>query len=79
MVEDDPDDETLILRELQKENVVNQITVVRDGAEALDYCFCAGSYADRDPNDAPTLVILDLKLPKVDGLEHIRFRRNILH
>jgi two-component system response regulator len=72
LVEDNSDDEFLILRALRMENIVNQIAVVRDGAEALDYCFCTGSYADRDPNDAPTLVILDLKLPKVDGLEVLR-------
>ncbi len=72
LVEDNPDDEILILRELRRQNVANRITVVRDGAEALDYFFCTGSYADRDPNDTPTLVILDLKLPKVDGLEVLR-------
>ena len=72
LVEDNPDDEILILRELQKQNVANQIDVVRDGAEALDYLFGTGSYADRDPNATPTLVMLDLKLPKVDGLEVLR-------
>ena len=72
MVEDNQDDEILILRELKKQNVANQITVVRDGAEALDYLFCTGSYADRDPNELPTVVMLDLKLPKIDGLEVLR-------
>lgn len=72
LVEDNSDDEVLMLRELRKQNVANRIAVVRDGAEALDYLFCTGSYADRDPNDIPTLVMLDLKLPKVDGLEVLR-------
>ncbi len=52
-------------------NTASQV-LVRDGAEALDYLFCTGSYADRDPNEFPTLVMLDLKLPKVDGLEVLR-------
>ena len=72
LIEDDPDDETLIKRELRRNNVANRIAVVRDGAEALDYLFCTGSYADRDPDDLPTVVILDLKLPKIDGLEVLR-------
>ena len=72
LVEDNPDDEILMLRELKKQNVANKIDVARDGVEALDYLFCTGSYADRDPNAAPTLVMLDLKLPKVDGLEVLR-------
>ncbi len=72
LVEDNPDDVILILRELKKQNVANQTVVARDGAEALDYLFCTGPYADRDPNDTPTLVMLDLKLPKVDGLEVLR-------
>ena len=72
LIEDDPDDETLIIRELRRNNVANRIAVVRDGAEALDYLFCTGSYADRDPDDLPTVVILDLKLPKIDGLEVLR-------
>lgn len=72
LVEDNLDDEILIMRELRRQNVVNQIAVVRDGAEALDYLFASGSYKDRDPNDIPTVVILDLKLPKIDGLEVLR-------
>ena len=72
MVEDNQDDEILMLREMRKQNVANDITVVHDGAEALDFLFCTGSYADRDPNDIPTVVMLDLKLPKVDGLEVLR-------
>ncbi len=57
---------------MRKQNVANDFTVVHDGAEALDFLFCTGSYADRDPNDIPTVVMLDLKLPKVDGLEVLR-------
>jgi two-component system response regulator len=72
LVEDDPDDEILTMRELKRQNVANEITVVRDGAEALDYLFARGQYADRDPCDHPTLMLLDLKLPKVDGLEVLR-------
>ena len=72
LVEDNQDDEILMLRELQNQNVANKIDVARDGAEALDYLYCTGSYADRDPNATPTLVMLDLKLPKVDGLEVLR-------
>ena len=72
LVEDNSHDEVLMLRELRKQNVANRIAVVRDGAEALEYLFCTGSYADRDPNAIPTLVMLDLKLPKVDGLEVLR-------
>lgn len=72
LIEDNLDDETLMVRELKRQNVVNQIDVVRDGAEALDYLFATGSYEDRDPNALPTLVMLDLKLPKIDGLEVLR-------
>ena len=72
MVEDNSDDETLMLRELKKQNVANRITVVRDGAEALEFLFCTGAYAGRDPDDLPTVVLLDLKLPKIDGLEVLR-------
>ncbi len=72
MVEDNSDDEILMMRELKKQNVANEITVVRDGAEALEFLFCTGSYAGRDPNELPTLVMLDLKLPKVDGLEVLK-------
>ncbi len=71
MVEDDPDDETFILRALKKFNVKNDINVVRDGAEALDYLFKTGPYADRRGGN-PAVVLLDLKLPKIDGLEVLR-------
>src|SRR5690606_3496906 len=69
LVEDNPDDEALTLRALKKNNIGNELKVVRDGAEALDFLFCTGTYADRDPNDMPQVVLLDLKLPKIDGLE----------
>ena len=72
LVEDNPDDEALTLRALQKNNVGNQIVVVRDGLEALDYLFAKNDYADRDPNDLPQLILLDIKLPKMDGLEVLR-------
>ena len=72
VVEDNPDDEALTLRALKKNNIGHQVFVVRDGAEALDFLFCTGAYADRDPREMPQLILLDLKLPKVDGLEVLR-------
>ena len=72
LVEDDPDDELLTMRELRRQNIANEITVVRDGAEALDYLFARGDYSNRDAADNPTLMLLDLKLPKIDGLEVLR-------
>ena len=72
LVEDDPDDEALTIRELNKQNIVNKIDVVRDGKEALEYLFATGAYEGRDPSDIPTLMILDLKLPKVDGFEVLK-------
>ena len=72
LVEDNPDDEALTLRALKKNNILNQVVVARDGAEALDYLFGAGKYSGRDPNLLPHVVLLDLKLPKVDGLEVLR-------
>src|SRR5512138_3300534 len=72
LVEDNADDEALTLRALNKSKVANRIDVVRDGAEALDYLFCTGAYANRDPLDLPQVILLDLKLPKVDGLEVLR-------
>ena len=72
LVEDDPDDEALTVRALKKNNIGNQIFVARDGAEALDFLFCMNAYADRDPNDLPQLILLDIKLPKLDGLEVLR-------
>ncbi len=72
LVEDNPDDEVLTVRELQKQHIVNEIITVRDGVEALDYLFGTGQYVRRDLRDVPTVVLLDLKLPKVDGLEVLR-------
>ena len=72
LVEDNPDDEALTLRALKKSNIANKIAVVRDGAEALEYLFGTGTYADRDPLELPQVTLLDLKLPKVDGLEVLR-------
>jgi two-component system, response regulator len=72
LVEDNPDDEALTLRALKKNNILNQVVVARDGAEALDYLFGAGKYTERDVNLLPQIVLLDLKLPKVDGLEVLR-------
>lgn len=72
LVEDNPKDEKLTLRVFRKHNVANKIDVVRDGAEALDYLFAKGAYAERDITEKPTLVLLDLKLPKIDGLEVLR-------
>ncbi len=72
LVEDNPDDEALTLRALKKNNIGNQVVVARDGAEALDYLFCTGEYSSREPDVLPQVVLLDLKLPKVDGLEVLR-------
>ncbi|MDQ3999577.1 MAG: response regulator, partial [Actinomycetota bacterium] len=72
LVEDNPDDELLTLRALKKNNVFNRVVVARDGAQALDYLFGEGAYEGRDVSDIPRVVLLDLKLPKVDGLEVLR-------
>ena len=69
LVEDNPDDEALTLRAMRKQNLANQIDVVRDGQEALDYLFAQGNYSDRDSEDLPQVILLDLKLPRVDGLQ----------
>lgn len=75
LVEDNPDDEELTLRALKKNNILNQVTIVRDGAEALDYLFCQGAYAGRDASVQPAVTLLDLKLPKIEGLEVLKCLR----
>lgn len=72
LVEDNQDDETLTLRALNKCRIMNQVIVARDGAEALDYLFGTNKYAGRDTSIQPQLILLDLKLPKVDGLEVLK-------
>jgi CheY-like chemotaxis protein len=72
LIEDNPDDESLILRSLKRHNIVNQITVAHDGAEALDYLLNAGSHSGQESPAMPTVIMLDLKLPKIDGLEVLR-------
>jgi two-component system response regulator len=72
LVEDNPDDEVLTLHALKKNKIGNKVYVARDGAEALDFLFCLNQYADRDPRDLPQLILLDIKLPKMDGLEVLR-------
>ena len=72
MVEDNPNDEELTLRALRKYNVSNEVVVVRDGQEALDYLFCAGEYASRSVNVQPQVILLDINLPKVNGLEVLK-------
>ncbi len=72
LVEDNPDDELLTLRALRKHRIGNKVVVARDGAEALDFLFGTGVYASRDTSTQPQLILLDLKLPKLDGLEVLR-------
>jgi two-component system response regulator len=76
LVEDNPDDEALTLRALKKNNIMNEVVVARDGVEALDYLFGTGTWAGRDTRIQPQIVLLDLKLPRVDGLEVLRQLRS---
>lgn len=72
LVEDNPDDEMLTLDALEANHVGNRVVVARNGVEALEYLFGTGDYDGRDPSDFPAVVLLDLKLPKIDGLEVLR-------
>jgi CheY-like chemotaxis protein len=72
IVEDNPRDEALTLRALNKNHIANDVVVVRDGVEALDYLFGKGRYEGRETSITPQVVLLDLKLPKVDGLQVLR-------
>ena len=72
LAEDDPADAEMTLRALRRNNLANRVHWVRDGAEALDFMFRSGRYVDRDRNHAPKLIMLDIKMPKVDGIEVLR-------
>ena len=72
LVEDNPDDEALTLRALKKNNIQNEVVVARDGVEALDYLFGIGIHAGRNTRIQPQIILLDLKLPRIDGLEVLR-------
>ena len=77
LVEDNANDEKLMLMALKERKITNDVDVVRDGEEALDFLFCKGEYSKRDPTDVPQLILLDLKLPKIDGLEVLKeIRKN---
>jgi len=77
LVEDNPDDEELTLVGLKKSGVLNEIYVVRDGEEALDFLFASGDYSERNPNSIPAVILLDLKLPKMGGFDVLqRIRSN---
>ncbi|HVF03107.1 MAG TPA: response regulator [Rubrobacteraceae bacterium] len=72
LVEDNPDDELLTRRALKKNNIGNEVVVARDGVEALDYLFGTGAHEGRDLSELPQVMLLDLKLPKIDGLDVLR-------
>ena len=76
LVEDNPDDELLAIRALKKNKIMNEVVVARDGAEALDYLFGTGTYEGRDTSVMPQVILLDLKLPKIDGLEVLKRLRS---
>lgn len=72
LVEDNPDDVKLTIHAFEKNNITNEIVVVNDGVKALDYLFKRALYSESDPNDLPTVILLDLKLPKIDGHEVLK-------
>ena len=76
LVEDNPDDELLAIRALKQNKIMNEVVVARDGAEALDYLFGTGAYEGRDTSVMPQVILLDLKLPKISGLEVLKRLRN---
>lgn len=76
LVEDNPDDVELTLRAFRKNKIANGVMVVNDGVEALDYLFGNGDYTDRDTSDTPRVILLDLKLPKLNGLQVLERLRN---
>ena len=76
LVEDNPDDEALTLRAFKKNNIKNDVVVAHDGVEALDYLFGTGMHAGRDTSNVPAVILLDIKLPKIDGLEVLRRLRS---
>jgi two-component system, response regulator len=79
LVEDNPDDVELTRRAFKKSNIANELVVVTDGQEAMDFLFATGQHSERDPEHLPEVVLLDLKLPKVDGLEVLRRMRSHDH
>jgi two-component system response regulator len=76
LVEDNPDDVLLTLRALKRNNIVNEVVHAADGEEALDWLFCRGAHEGRDPDDLPAFILLDLKLPRVDGMDVLKALRN---
>ena len=72
LVEDNPDDVELTLRAFKKNNILNQVIIAKDGVEALDFLFGTGTYAGRELKDLPVVILLDLKLPKIDGMEVLK-------
>lgn len=76
LVEDNPNDSELALRALKKNNIANNVVVVTDGEQALDFLFARGKFTGRDAEQVPKMVLLDLKLPKVDGLEVLKVLKN---
>lgn len=75
LIEDNPNDELLTVRALRRNNITNPLVILRDGAQALEYLFGAGAYAGRNVRETPAVILLDLKLPKIDGLEVLQHLR----